>query len=414
MLQTTTGYYVIPGRPSWAKKINRQARKLVPKIHASIFVAFTLAAADAVAGDSFKRPIAEVNLVEISTAYRSAYGPLHSSARLEFVGEDRLAISSLDSVAFPKDGVMPDSTFHLTIDVFKIENRGIRLIYGLPLDTVTSDSSVAALPSGRLLVNTGRKIQVFDSSLRVQAEASAEHVCALDAEPNRTVAYRIFLFPASERTGVIGFEKPWYRTIGKAFPVTGHTCWFSTDDLRPIAKTNAVVAQSGTARELLFSVGPFALSPKGREELSIPKTEACDAKPQFPEFHLLHAEPASEVFCRQGFISILRGDNATDIRIPGSKRWAMGAQAWNAPLAIFFGGVLKFSLLGGGVSENSNTRLVNYDTGASAELPKPKGNGLEHRIYALSPSGGHLAILDGSQLSIYDVPPTLLGNGSHK
>jgi len=91
-----------------------------------------------VLGTEIRQPVAEVNVAEASAPFRVALQRMRgfpANVRLSFLGEDRLAISSMDDAYAPSYGHVAMTTFHLTIDVFTLKAATLKATNQLRFDT---------------------------------------------------------------------------------------------------------------------------------------------------------------------------------------------------------------------------------------------------------------------------------------
>ena len=382
-------------------------------------------------GAEIKRAIAEIDVAQVSAPYRAALQiskGFPANVKLSFLGEDRMVLSSMDGSYAPSFGHVATRKFHFTVDVFDLKMGTLKQANQLRFDTETSDARFAALPSGKLLVDTGQTISALDQSQHVSVERSAAQVCGSPTGLDLNEPFRTTLLAASENVAFVSLVRAG-RSVppdGPPIPIdSGWACWFSTIDLKPIAqrRSKSVIAAS-SARDLqvyLGTSGPFSsLTPDGERTLSLPPTVDCDLSrfdrkfTQFPRFYLLHEGFASLFRCGNGTIAVERGDRVRTLSLKKTGAWDFRTDAWNVPLAIFVGGNLHARLFGGGFTGTTKARLVNYRTGESALLPELKisvptgvyaGQTLQ---YAISPNGHYVAVLHGSLLSVYATPPELL------
>lgn len=376
-------------------------------------------------GADIKQSIAEIDVAEVSAPYRAALQiakGFPANVKLSFLGEDRIGLSSMDGSYAPSFGHVPTRKFHFTVDVFELKTASLKQASQLQFDTETSDARFAALPSGKLLVDTGQAISVLDQSQHVSVERSAAQVCGSPTGLDLNEPFRTTLLAASENVAFVSLVRAG-RSVppdGPPIPIdNGWACWFSTADLSPIAQARSRRASGPTAaRDLLVYLDySWSLTPHDQHPLSIPPSVECNVPEldrRFPKFFLLHAEPAEAFRCCKGRISIKRGDQISTVTLKGAEEWYFRTDAWDIPLAIFVGGNVHARLFGGGFTGTTKARVVNYRTGESALLPELKisvptgvyaGQTLQ---YAISPNGHYVAVLHGSLLSVYATPPELL------
>lgn len=376
-------------------------------------------------GAEIKQSIAEIDVAEVSVPYRAALQiakGFPANVKLSFLGEDRVALSSMDGSYSPSFGHMARGKFHFTVDVFELKTGTLKQANQLRFDTETSDARFAALPSGKLLVDTGQIISALDQSEHVSVERSAAEVCGSPAGLELKEPFRTNLLAASENVAFVSLARAG-RSVppdGPPIPIdNGWGCWFSTTDLRPVAQTRSKRVSGATAARglIVYLDDSWSLTPDDQHRLSIPPSVECNVPEldrRFPKFFLLHAEQAEVFRCCKGTISIKRGDQISTHTLKGAEEWYFRTDAWNVPLAIFVGGSFHVPLFGGSFTGTTKARLVNYNSGSSAVLPELKinaptgvyaGQTLE---YAISPSGHYVAVLHGSRLSVYETPPELL------
>jgi hypothetical protein len=376
-------------------------------------------------GAEIKQSIAEIDVAEVSVPYRAALQiakGFPARVRLSFLGEDRMALSSMDGSYAPSFGHVATRKFHITVDVFELKAGTLKPANQLRFDTETSDARFAALPSGKLIIDTGQLISVLDQSQHVSVERSVGQVCGSPTELDLNEPFRTTLLAASENVAFVSLVRAG-RSVppdGPPIPIdSGRGCWFSTADLSAIAEARTRRASGPTAaRDLVVYLDySWSLTPHDQHPLSIPPSLECNIPEldrRFPKFFLLHAEQAEVFRCCKGTISIKRGDQISTVTLKGAQEWDFRTDAWNVPLAIFVGGNLHVPLFGGGFTGTTKARLVNYRTGVSAALPELKINAPtgvyagETLEYAISPSGHYVAVLHGSRLSVYETPPELL------
>jgi hypothetical protein len=371
------------------------------------------------------KSVGEINVASVSVPYRAALqaaGRLPAPVQVTFIGEERLAVASVDGTAVPH-ALVPRSSLHLTIDVFALREGHLTSIKQLRFETDTVDSRITSLPSGRLLVSAGHQLLLVNENLEVSATSSVERACGIEKELDPGAPYRVALFAASEDIAAVSF-----RVGGDKWPLQGPPappaevelwCWFSTRDLRPVTQVHASFVLRATVRKFLaYATGgsTMAVSRENADRVSVP-TGACDIRGverDFPPVFLLRFEPVAVFRCRKGAISIVRGDRVDNIRVTGGDAWYFRTDAWNAPLAAFVAGTLRGAVFGGGFTGANFAALVNYQSGASARFPDLKidtpspiyaGSTLQ---YAISPSGSYAAALSGSTLSLYATPQALL------
>jgi uncharacterized protein (AIM24 family) len=331
--------------------------------------------------------------------------------QVEFLGDSRVAIASLDDLAFPETGKLERRKFHLTIDAFPVDAAQGH-ISQTQFETESGDSRIAVLPSGHSVVSVSRDLLVLDESLNIKVRSTLDRVCGSEVELPAEEGYGVALYAASEEIAVVAFQPLKSRTVPYVDP--GHWCWFSTSDMRPLGKAEFGLNLFSTARDFLVYTkgsGTVSISPRGTRRLTLPSTNPPCKLPvvlqSFPEFSLLHAEDASEVICRKGAIAIVRGDRVSSIKLPdGDGFWYLLANAFNAPLAAFVSGGARVPPLGGPPTGQADVRMVNYDTGVWAEVPRV--------VSAISPSGRYFASLQGSALFVYEMPIGLRGNINQK
>jgi hypothetical protein len=429
----TNGYYAwarwlvgpLHGARSLTTAAGSSAGPAHPLFGLAAWLGVLVLSVDALLAAEIKQPLAEVDAAEVSAPYRAALQVAKgfpANVKLGFLGDDRIALSSMDGSYAPSFGHVATHTFHFTVDVFELKTGTLKETNQVRFDTETSDARFAALPSGKLLVDTGQAISVLDQSQHVSLERSAAQVCGSPAGLDLNEPFRTTFLAASENVAFVSLVRAG-RSIppdGPPIPIDdGWGCWFSTADLSPIAQARSRRASGPTAaRDLVVYLDySWSLTPHDQHPLSIPPSLECNVPEldrRFPTFFLLHAEQAEVFRCCKGTISIKRGDRITTITLKGAEQWDFRTDAWNMPLAIFVGGNLHVRLFGGGFTGTTKARLVNYRTGASAVLPELKINapaGLyagQTLQYAISPSGHHVAVLHGSRLSVYETPPELL------
>lgn len=379
----------------------------------------------ALPGAEIKRSIADADMAAVSTAYRAALEiakGFPANVKLSFLGEDRMVLSSMDGSYSPSFGHTAVSKFHFTIDVLELKTGTLEHANQIRFDTETSDARFAALPSGKLIVDTGQVISALDQSQHVSIQRSAAEVCGSPTGLNLNEPFRTTLLAASENVAFVSLARAG-RSVppdGPPVPIgNGWACWFSTADLSPIAQARSKRVSGATAARglVVYLDHSWSLTPDDQHPLSIPSGLKCNVPEldrRFPKFFLLHAEQSEAFRCCKGTISVKRGDEFATIALKGAEEWYFRTDAWSVPLAIFVGGSFHVPLFGGSFTGTTKARLVNYRTGASALLPELKinaragvyaGQTLE---YAISPNGHYVTVLHGSLLSIYKTPPELL------
>jgi len=372
-----------------------------------------------------RRPLAQIDLAAVSAPFNRALQQAKgfpANVQLSFLGEDQLAVSSMDDWYYPLYGHVATKKFHFTLDIISLIGGSLKPSNQLRFETETSDSSFAALPSGKLIVNTRKELTVLDESLHVALRGTVEQAC--DAPPGMDLDEPFWtrLLAGSEEIGFVSVERAGRinLTEGPPIPLDTWNCWFSTTTLQLVARTNMKLVLPGpasTARGLLVDSHSWSFSPTGQHIMAFPASSSCVAPALeriAPEVNLLRAEAASVFRCKKGAILIERGEEKSVIRLKGEDDWYFRTDAWKVPLAIFVGGSFHVPLFGGNFSGRTATRLVNYRTGVSIELPDIKIN-VHSDVYAgptlqyaISPGGHHVAVLSGPVLAIFDVPQSLL------
>jgi len=372
-----------------------------------------------------KQPLAQINLAEVSAPFNRALQRSQGfppKIQLSFLGEDQLAVSSMDDWYYPLYGHVATKKFHFTLDIISLIGGSLKPSNQLRFETETSDSSFAALPSGKLIVDTGKELAVLDQSQHVALRGTVEQAC--DAPPGMDLDEPFWtkLLAGSEEIGFVSVERAPRKSLaeGPPIPLDTWNCWFSTTTLRLLARTNMKLVLPGpasTARGLLVDSHSWSFSPTEEHTIAFPASSACvapDLERIAPEVNLLRAEAASVFRCKKGAILIERGDEKSVVRLKGEDDWFFRTDAWSVPLAIFVGGSFHAPLFGGNFSGRTVTRLVNYRTGESIELPDIKIN-IHTDVYAgptlqfaISPGGHHVAVLSGPVLAVFDVPQRLL------
>ena len=345
------------------------------------------------------KPVRQFDVGSASTPLRKALTMPVRHIQLEFLGDSRVAIASLDDFGVPETNPSPRKKFHLTIDVVPVDATR-EPVSQARFETETVDSKLAVLPSGRAIVSVSRELLLLDESLHVMARSTVERVCALETDLPSNEGYIVSSAAASEDIAVVGFQP----VIGRTMPPKekGHWCWFSTIDLHPLKRVQDFSSSPHfTARDFRVYIGTTSISPEGTKTLALPNTNPPCKVPfvmqSFPDFFLLHAEDAAEFKCHKGAISILRGDKVTSIPLSGGDGfWYIRADAFNAPLATFVSGGARVPMFGGPPTGQAAIRMVNYDTGVSAAVPGG--------ISAISPSGKYFASLQGPMLYVYETP----------
>lgn len=405
-----------------AKLSNRWAH---PLLRSAAGLGLLALPARALLGSEIRQSIAEVDVAKVSAPYRAALQiakGFPANVKLSFLGEDRMALSSMDGSYSPSFGHIARSKFHFTVDVFELKAGTLKQANQLRFDTGTSDARFAALPSGRLIVDTGQMISALDRSQSVSVKRSAAQVCGSPTGIDLNEPFRTTLLAASENIAFVSLARAGRSVPPDDPPIAidkGWGCWFSTAELRPIAQARSRRVSGATAaRDLVVYLdSSWSLTPDDQHPLSIPPSVKCNVPEldrRFPKFFLLHAERADAFRCCKGTISIKRGDRISTIALKGAEEWYFRTDAWRVPLAIFVGGSFHVPLLGGSFTGTTKARLVNYRTGASALLPELKINvptGVyagQTLQYAISPNGQYVAILHGSLLSVYQTPSKLL------
>jgi len=400
--------------PQW-----RDVRRIPVTLCAVLVFAGRVAEAEA------KRPLAQIDLAAVSAPFNRALQQAKgfpANVQLRFLGEDQLAVSSMDDWYYPAYGHLATKNFHFTLDIISLIGGSLKPSNQLRFETETSDSSFVALPSGKLIVDTGRELTVLDQSQHTALRGTAEQAC--DAPPGMDLdgPFRTRLLAGSEEIGFVSVERADRKSLaeGPPIPLDTWNCWFSTTTLRLLARTNMKLGGPGptaTARGQLVYSHSWSTSPAGDHIIAFPASSSCVAPALeriAPEVNLLRAEAASVFRCKKGAILIELGEEMSVIHLKGEDDWYFRTDAWNVPLAIFVGGSFHVPLFGGNFSGRTDTRLVNYRTGVSIELPDIKIN-VHSDVYAgptlqyaISPGGHHVAVLSGPVLTIFDVPQGLL------
>jgi hypothetical protein len=376
--------------------------------------------------------LASADVAKESPAYATAISirPLPGAAKVIFLSENELAVSSIDGIDSPATAASqnrPVQDMHFTIDFFQLDSAGLRHSGQLQFATDTSNSSVAALPDGRFLVSAGRRILLYGKNHEVVVESTMERVCGLASAWPPDALYSVYLYAGSESVGIIDLinqhlrPNP-YGPLGPPWLSSdSQLCWFSTNALKPIAHLeSAGSGQHATVRgNVLFASfpgHPKSVTLDGIKDLTLPA--ACHVKTlgDYRVAYLLRAEQATAYTCAPSELLIDRNDVANIIKLGGKKLPIIESDAWNAPvlLAIINS---KLRIREAEFQSQERLALVNYSTGAIESLP-PIKSVVRSTIYfgssfsaSVSPQGGRAAVLVGPQLTVF---AWASGSGNHR
>ena len=175
--------------------------------------------AHALQGAEIQQPVIEVDVTAVSAPYRAALQiakGFPANVKLGFLGDSGIALSNMDGSYSPSFGHIAQSKFHLTVDVFELKTGTLKKANQLRFDTETSDARFAALPSGRLIVDTRQVISAFDESQHVSVERSGAEVCGSPAGLDVKQPFRTTLLAASESVDFVSFAR-----AGRSVPPDG-------------------------------------------------------------------------------------------------------------------------------------------------------------------------------------------------
>ena len=273
-------------------------------------------------------------------------------------------------------------------------------------------------------MNAGRAVFSYDEEHRLVAKKSAEEVCGLPAQWPNEALVDSYLFPASDRLGLLTLSREelrWLKQVSPSIPPYGYAaatesywCWFSTEDLTPqaryISSPPKTTSRNATVNGLraFGANGHTEVTPQGEKKM---RDASCR---DGGSFHLLHVGDSVAIACRKGEVTI--SDASGQLRsIPlGTERQIPEYQtnAWNVPLAVFISKSLSLGLTGG-FSDVATPFLVNYQTGRVRQLARmtshaPPGLYMgTSRAFAVSPNGKYVAELLGTSLTVIVVDESM-------
>jgi len=339
-------------------------------------------------------PVVSIDLMATSPAFVAAKHLLPRSYPLiEFVGEDLVAVSALDGFSILEPGQR--KTIHHTVEVYRVNEDGIRLHRRLVQETDTIDSKIAATPSGQILVNNGRALQLLDPNLNVLYAKSAEDICELPRmDDNET--YRVSTFIGSAEIAILSLA------IGSNLDsVSRYTCWFSLKGLQPLQRAGVGPATLRARGMKVISANAREVTVEGMKELDRRFFPGCKPGNVYPT--LAHAEPKFLYSCEGSGVGVSDGQTTAYWLRHDRQPWAFDSDAWNAPIAVFRSVPRIHVSLAGNISQSYPEYFaLNYVTGAHWELPLPDD---PHTLFtvSLSASGKRVAVLDGGTLKVYDL-----------
>lgn len=364
-------------------------------------------------------PDAKVDVSTLSEGFRLTLSqavkpPVH----LTFLDDQLLIVSSVDGIGSPlRDSRANKSSqpLHLTLDFFTREPKALHYGGNLRFNVSSSTEGVEGLSDGRFVVNSESDVLLYSKDRALLRRAPVEDICGLDKPFSSDSMWSTSVHVGSYKAGLLNVSRQQF-VKGQDISDNGGNlaCWFSLDDLRPIAKmTGQSWFGATSAGDMEYFAGPegytTSFSARGRQ-LVIPPAD-CQSGSQYGDWRvssLIHFEGSIAVVCKEALQVNDRG-KIFKVKLPrnGNKLPTLRSSAWSAPVVAVVAGTIRVPLAQGSFRVNSRIEVVNFMTGGTrffstdeSEVgPLYTGGLLE---IALSPSGRTLAVLSGSILSVYD------------